>query len=142
MLRYAFSRFFKSSYLLIAIAFLFYFYQIDAPQVYTKYFDMPFDQRAIHGFAFMDVYNLFWFFLLPVIVTKLIYNESLKDIGIAFPKKKLKAFLLVILALLLLLPCIYFFCKAFSISKVFTCGHGSNSIFVYSRGFISILLYR
>lgn len=140
MLKYAFTQFFKSSYLLIAIAFFFYFYQIDAPLVYTKYFGIPFDERAIHGFAFIDVYNLFWFFLLPAIVTKFIYHESLKDIGIAFPKKKLRAFLLIILASFLLLPCIYFFAKL-SQFKGYSLGPVSTARFLFTATVLFPLYY-
>src|SRR5689334_365622 len=103
-----FSQFLKSSYLLLAVSFVFFAYSKDVLAVYAKYFGI-FNIRNIPGMLFFSFYGLFWLGVIPILFNKWIRRESLRDIGIALPNNRLVAVLLIIVALALLIPFMIFF---------------------------------
>jgi membrane protease YdiL (CAAX protease family) len=103
-----FSQFFKSSYLLIASAIVFYYYSTNVLIVYADYFGV-FNAKNLPGMTFFSSYSLFWLMLLPIVFNKFIRRESLKDIGIAWPNNKIVAAILIGIALALLIPFMLYF---------------------------------
>lgn len=100
----------KSTPALLGFAFLFFYFQLDVPSIFSKYFGV-YDPKEIPAFAFLDFYTLIWFFLIPIMTNKLIFNESLKEMYLGLPKNKLSTTLLISLALLFIMPYIIFCAK-------------------------------
>lgn len=135
----AISRFINSVLLLLGLAFVFYFCQMQASSVYKSYIGV-FDPREIHTFAYVSFYSLFCFWGLPAIVNKFVYKGTLKDLGFVFPEKKYRAVFLIIIGLSILLPYIIFFAQQTEF-KGYSLGSPSLPKFTLMMGILFPIYY-
>lgn len=102
--------FLKSSYLLITVSLILFYHSTNTLIVYAHYFGSH-DVRNIPGMTFFAFYNLFCLGILSILFNRWVRRESLKDIGIAWPKNKVFTIILMLLALSFLIPFMIYFAK-------------------------------
>jgi membrane protease YdiL (CAAX protease family) len=98
----------KSSPVLIVFSVVFYYFQIQLPQVYSQYFGV-YDPKTIPCFLFFAFYTLLWFLAFPAATNKIFFKENIKEMGLALPENYFKAILLIALSLIIVLPEINYF---------------------------------
>jgi len=79
-----------------------------APLAFSKCCGGIFDIKRWESFVFFDTYTWVLFLAAPIIITKLIFREKLKDVGLMFPENKKSTLVWMAISLLFLLPWMYF----------------------------------
>ena len=120
----------KSSYLLIAAAFVFYYYSTQTLMMYANFFGTQ-NAKTIPGLFFFSSYNLCWFFVLPAAFHFFIRREKLKEMGIAFPHNIKIAVMLIVAALSFLLPFMIFFSTQYAFQD-YSMGAMPVATFIFS----------
>ncbi|MHB1947389.1 MAG: CPBP family glutamic-type intramembrane protease [Gammaproteobacteria bacterium] len=133
------SRFINSVPLLLGLACLCYFCEVQAPVIYKNYVGV-YNPREPHILAYFCFYTLLCFWALPALANKLVYKESLKDLGFVFPEKKLRAVFLIFIGLAILLPYIIFFAYQTEF-KSYSLGTPSVPKFIFMVGVLFPIHY-
>lgn len=97
-------RFVNSSAVLIAATVFLVLCEFAIPSLYLKVFHLSYRGTEISSALFIVSASFLFFFLIPVIIAKLIYRESLSSLGVRLPTEYGKALLLTLLAFIMLLP--------------------------------------
>ncbi len=97
----------KSTPLLIALSIFIIYCEFSISVFYTQLTGMGYHAEKISSILFFISFTLLCVFTLPAVTGRLLYKETLANLGVALPKYKKTTILLVILALLILMPCIY-----------------------------------
>ncbi|MDR3492926.1 MAG: CPBP family intramembrane metalloprotease [Gammaproteobacteria bacterium] len=103
-------KFFKSTTVLLGFSFAFIHLAFYTPHFYPARLG-EFNEQKLASIIFLVGFTFLIFFILPAIAGKYILQEKLKNLGLAFPEKKLKALLLTLAALLILIPLIVLLTK-------------------------------
>ena len=138
MIKYI-SKFINSVPILIGFSIVFFFFQDQALHFSEKYFGSK-DIKEFYIFAFFVIYTLLCFLVAPAITNKIVYRESLKEMGLVFPEKKILSLVLIILSLIILVPCIIYFAKL-SAFQGYSLAHLSTHKFIFAITFLFPLFY-
>lgn len=103
------SRFFKSSFMLIVFTIIYIGLEYHAPSAYRDLTGKIFNAKIPSILALFILYTSIWFFILPILTSKFILRDKLKNLGLYLPVNKKKTLYLTLLALLLLIPYMFFF---------------------------------
>jgi membrane protease YdiL (CAAX protease family) len=134
------TRFFQSAPILISLSILFIIFEYQAPVVFLKYLGSAFDATKITTLIFLIAYTVLCFFVMPVVTSKIIFRENIKKLGLIVPENKKTALFLIIVALLLLAPCMVLFAQQKQFQHYYSLGHPSVSKFIFIQ-FMMLPIY-
>lgn len=101
----------RSTPVLVAFSLVYFHFQFNSPQLYTQFLDNMFALKNLYSFGFFVIFTLIWFLFVPAITSKLIYKESLREMGLRLPENKPKACVLILVAMGLLIPWTLYFAR-------------------------------
>ena len=133
-------RFFKSSFVLLGVAFVTLDLAFKADQFFPKQLG-TFDGQKITSIVFLVLFTCLVCFALPAATSKLFLREKLKDLGLIFPPNKLKALLLILAALLLLLPFIFILAKRPEFQRHYSLAQPNLTELIFLNVFLFPLYY-
>ncbi len=116
---------FQSAPVLIIFSMIFILFEFNATNFYFLQFHHLFTAREIFPFSFLVIYSLFFLFLLPLFMGHYLSQQNLKALGLSFPKNRIKVLILVFLALLLLIPVVFFSAQYKSVQNFYSLKHSS-----------------
>lgn len=111
-----------SAYALVIFSCLLLYIQMLAPYFLPAHFGAFTLQKTTH-FIYFIAFNLFWCVAIPITANKLVLKDNLAFLRM--PKNKMTAILLTCLALLLLVPFMYYFSKQADFRTYYYLGHNS-----------------
>lgn len=142
---------------LLTLAIIFLYLEMIAPFISIKYFG-NYDTQKIATIFFLTAYTFLIFFIAPALTSRFIFRDNLRHLGLQLPANKLKAALLISLALSLLIPFMWFFSwqsnfqnyyslHQFSFSKILLMDVSLLPVYYFAeefffRGFLFIGLWR
>lgn len=110
----------RSTPILLGISIFIIYHEFRAPIVFLDHFHQHFDANKLYNFVFFDLYTFFYFFIIPALITRILFNQKLAQIGLRWPSNKLKASGYFILGLVTLIPFIYLFSKYPSFQRYYS----------------------
>lgn len=148
----------RSTITLIAVSLFLVYIELNIPVIFYKVFDQLYGLKILMTLGFFFLITLSCFLLIPILLSKFIYQEKLSYLGIKNPKNKLQAFLLSMMSLIIFVPVMIFIGKQNSLQSYYAMGHhGFNQVFLmqiliaplyyfceefFFRGFLLINLWR
>ncbi|TAK75630.1 MAG: CPBP family intramembrane metalloprotease [Gammaproteobacteria bacterium] len=108
------------------------FYEVEAPFYYQRYFGV-FDGKTIPSLLFLDLYTLFLFFLVPLIVGRVLFREPYFDLGLRRPLNNWVALRLILLAYCIVIPLTLFCAHQSQFKHYYSFGHVDTVSFIFMQ---------
>lgn len=94
----------RSAPVLILLSMIFILIEFMIPQAFTFSFGRVFNAKDPFTLSFMVVFTLIFIFFVPLLLNQLFFKEPLENYGLYLPREKIKALLLILIALVVLSP--------------------------------------
>jgi membrane protease YdiL (CAAX protease family) len=118
------ARFFQSAPVLVIFAIFLLCLCMSTGIIYSRYFGVI-NENHTAFLVFFILFSALLFFVIPAIACKLVFKDSLHDLGVTLPIGKIKTLLFILMALLILAPSIYFLTKLPHFRTYYTLAHPS-----------------
>lgn len=99
------------------------------------------DFRTLGFLGFFIVYSAILFFVIPALIGKFVYKENLNELGLKLPENIKKTLLLMLLAEIILIPCIIYIGKEPSVEKYYSFIKQSSISFLLIQFVVYIIYY-
>jgi membrane protease YdiL (CAAX protease family) len=103
-------RIMRSAPILMLFSFAILFVAFAIPDFYPSAWG-HYDGSELYSNIFLVASSFLLCFVFPALIAKFLFKEKLATLGLIFPQQKIVASMLTVLALLILLPCIYWLTK-------------------------------
>jgi membrane protease YdiL (CAAX protease family) len=127
----------KSTPLLIALSIFVIYCEFSIAIFYTQLTGISYNAEKISAIMFFIGFTLLCAFTLPALTGRLLYKETLTDLGVARPKYTKTTIVLIILALLILMPCIY----SLSQNQIAHTYYSLGNISIFKLAFILLVIF-
>lgn len=118
-----FVRFFKSSLVLVSISLLLFLLEFFIPLEYSMLTNRLFNGKELINLIFFIFCSFLFFFMIPILLTKYLYQKKLSELGLWLPKNKIIPLLLTAIGLALLIPAILSIARFPQVQSYYSLNH-------------------
>jgi membrane protease YdiL (CAAX protease family) len=112
-------KFFASSIILTLFAIILLALEFHLPNFFYWWFDRSFDMIQLPELIYFISFTAVCFFILPVIYSRIFFQEKVSNLGIKLPQNKREACFLILIALCLLIPTMMILAKQEAFQKYY-----------------------
>ncbi len=117
------SRFIQSAPLLIAFVIFLLCVEFNLPAAFSMWFGKAYEPIKITSMLFFIAYTSLWFFVVPILLSQFIYKQKWHDLGLVLPENKIRAVILIFVAMLLLIPAAIFLSQQKPVQMYYSLNH-------------------